>query len=381
MSVVVAQKSGALAEATTRFLSGQETQDRVARAFMADSRVTGMIGAAAKRMGLINLRRELVQDALVTFHEKYLSQPGALRLPQPDSVYSLVFAIAENVALIKHRDLEQLRPGAFSLDDLRVDEDGDGYDEQSLLMVDVEDMFEERCLRQVDHNRACAEFEKREGAAHNTPMNRIILPIIGPTEVIYSDFVKDAPRPPKPRRVPGESSNRTPSPDHLELIKIREDIGMTIENFAQALSINEPRLASYIYIRTDTVPEEVMAAARELHRQHMERYEAQKQRFESKSMEQIVDEWLQLLRIEKDPDEYWMEVLASHVLPVTATTVRRWLKQIYRPPLRKIAAYDNEVQDKVKTWVGTASWAKAIHARPAKKPSARGRKAKADSAG
>lgn len=328
-----------LAEAVTRFLAGKNTTNDVARAFLYDDRVKSLISTSANSKRVMSLLNDIVQDSMVLFHEKYICVPDSLKLPSPDSVYSLVFAIGEGISLTKRREQEQNKFGFVSLDNSPHDS-SETYG-NSLI---IDDDFEEKNLKVFDVERGGNEWNSIIESGHDSPLNRHIKDIISKAE--------DALEKKQPIRSAGErvginSTEGRLTPEQKRLKDIRNEIGLKLEDYANYLSITQASLSAYIYGRTDAVPPDVIRTADRLHKEHCERFEQQRLVYEGKSMDEVIDYWCGLLGIERAVDEKWVGVIAG-LVNVKPITVRRWIQEKYRPPIRKLIGYGLAVEESTK---------------------------------
>lgn len=314
------------------FLAGNASANDVARAFLGDVRVRAMVKSAAMQKSVGSMVSDVTQDCLLVFHEKYVSVPGALKLPSAESVYSLVFAIADGVTMTKRRELEQNRFGFVSLDDT-VGENGE-YEEQNYHMLEVDDGFEDDRLRELDMERAGREMERRLKAESSSPMMRMITNILAEKGAEIEE--------PAERRVAAarsdEGTDERLTDEQRRLKDIRQEIGLTLKNYATALGITLASLSAYIYGRTDSVPADIMETAEHLWREHKQRFDDQRVVYEGKAMEEILDAWCAMLGITRDEDERWVNAIAG-ITRVQPVTVRRWVQVKYRPTVRKLIEY------------------------------------------
>jgi hypothetical protein len=107
-----------------------------------------------------------------------------------------------------------------------------------------------------------------------------------------------APAAPKPR-VRRANRNETLSADQLELVQICADLQMRNQDFAAALGIGLPRLSSYIYGRTASVPADIMTAARKLRDEEPEAM-ARREMF-NRPMSDILGRWANDLQSSRTP--------------------------------------------------------------------------------
>ena len=80
------------------------------------------------------------------------------------------------------------------------------------------------------------------------------------------------------------------SKDQQELVDIRKKLGLRHQDYAIMLGIGLPRLSSYTYGRTASVPADVMKTARQLLAENGETSRQLKEKFE-RPMSEIIGEW------------------------------------------------------------------------------------------
>ena len=126
------------------------------------------------------------------------------------------------------------------------------------------------------------------------------------------------------------------SADQQELVDIGSKLGLRNQDYAFALGIGLPRLSSYIYGRTASVPDDVMKKARALFADEPLRVERLK-RF-NRPMSQILKEWEERLKPKNDED------LATS-LGVTKMTIYRWRNDETQPDPTALARYEQWIDD------------------------------------
>ncbi len=126
------------------------------------------------------------------------------------------------------------------------------------------------------------------------------------------------------------------SADQQELVDIGTKLGLRNQDYAFALGIGLPRLSSYIYGRTASVPDDVMKKARALFADEPLRVERLK-RF-NRPMSQILKDWEQRLNPKNDED------LAT-MLGVTKMTIYRWRNDETKPDPTALARYEQWIDE------------------------------------
>ena len=138
----------------------------------------------------------------------------------------------------------------------------------------------------------------------------------------------------------GAKPKRELSADQQELVDIMAKLEMRNHDFAVHLGIGVPRLSSYIYGLTASVPREVMDEARAVLAEQSEGLAGVKKQFEKK-MSEIIDEWKRRLKARTN------EQLAKY-LGVTTMTLHRWRTDVTQPDLTALVRYEQQV-DRLET--------------------------------
>lgn len=138
--------------------------------------------------------------------------------------------------------------------------------------------------------------------------------------------------------IPGPKSEakRELSTDQQELVDIIAALGARNQDFAVQIGIGLSRLSSYIYGRTASVPEEVMARAREIFEDQKSGLAEVKSRFD-KPMSEILKDWQRRLQSSTQ------EELAK-LLGVTTMTIHRWNANDSKPDKTSLMRYETQVQ-------------------------------------
>ena len=108
------------------------------------------------------------------------------------------------------------------------------------------------------------------------------------------------------------------SPDQQELVNIKNSLGLRHQDYAILLGIGLPRLSSYTYGRTASVPADVMKTARQLLAENAEATRLLKEKF-NRPMSEILQEWENTM------------------------TINRWRKNETKPDLSALNRYDRIV--------------------------------------
>jgi DNA-binding transcriptional regulator YiaG len=126
------------------------------------------------------------------------------------------------------------------------------------------------------------------------------------------------------------------SKEQQELVDIKNTLGLRHQDFAIMLDIGLPRLSSYTYGRTATVPPEIMKTARQLLAENSRTSMQIRKKF-SRPMSEILDEWAEKLGTRSD-------VQLAALLGVVSMTINRWKRNETRPDLSALSRYDRIVE-------------------------------------
>lgn len=284
---------------------------------------------------------EVMQRTLEVFFGSMLD-----KIEDQEAVYAVVYAVAHNVSREVLRDRQKLLINHRSIEDMQ--EKGEELDQAGL--VDQADVDHDR---DIDTEAATIEMaaalkrvingEKTVAssgiyAMDQDPMVRLVQP--KPTD--EQEYETDT----SSRIKPADSGAKRPrggsraelSIDQQELVKIGQDLGLRNQDYAFALGIGLPRLSSYIYGRTASVPVEVMEKARGLLAEEPHRRERLK-RFD-RDMSVILAEWMTRLAIDAEKDEDMATILG-----VTKMTIYRWRNNETKPDATALARYEQWIDD------------------------------------
>ena len=125
------------------------------------------------------------------------------------------------------------------------------------------------------------------------------------------------------------------SPDQQELVNIKNSLGLRHQDYAILLGIGLPRLSSYTYGRTASVPADVMKTARQLLAENAEATRLLKEKF-NRPMSEILQEWESKLGTTSDAE-------LAGLIGVVTMTINRWRKNETKPDLSALNRYDRIV--------------------------------------
>lgn len=133
----------------------------------------------------------------------------------------------------------------------------------------------------------------------------------------------------------GVKAKRELHPLQQELVDICTELKLRNQDFAVLLGIGLPRLSSYIYGRTTSVPDDIMEEARRL-RAEQGSSVSQRNKLFDRRMSEIVADWERRLQTVSDEE-------TSQMLGVSTMTIHRWHKDETRPDNTALVRYENVV--------------------------------------
>ena len=125
-----------------------------------------------------------------------------------------------------------------------------------------------------------------------------------------------------------------------DLNKIRKDLGVSINEFAELLNISRGTLCSYIYGIVKIVPATTIRQARLIADKEKQSIEANK-RFFSLSMREIIENWAITLGIDADGRSLYNDL--AQVLGIEPAAIWRWRERNMRPHIHQLKKYDDIV--------------------------------------
>jgi transcriptional regulator with XRE-family HTH domain/DNA-directed RNA polymerase specialized sigma24 family protein len=134
-------------------------------------------------------------------------------------------------------------------------------------------------------------------------------------------------------------AQRVLSADNQELVDIRKGLDMSQAEFADALGIGMPRLASYEYGRA-AIPDWVMKASRGLADNNGNALESARTQYEGIAMPEILDGWAKELGVPYDNS-----LQLATLLGASKATVTRWKNGLIRPRLSALLRYEHMVKE------------------------------------
>ncbi|ABM96874.1 hypothetical protein [Methylibium petroleiphilum] len=315
--------------------SGDKTRiDKIASIMFNDARVRKICRLRALKNGVdIDEVDDVLQRTMEVFFAKMLA-----KMRSSDAVYAVVYAVANNVAKEVSREAFALVINHDSIEVMK--EKGDDLREADLAGREEEDrdfMVDTRINNSYLSTRLKGVLEGK-GTLGDTGVYKPefeTVPLVSVTKVKRAEGDQPAAQVidmPKPRP---EQAKRDLSADQQELVDMIEKLGVRNQDFAVQIGIGLPRLSSYIYGRTASVPKEVMDRAREVFHDQSHGLKELKKRFD-KPMSEILKSWAKRL------DAKTNEELAS-LLSVTTMTIHRWNTNETKPDKTALVRYDAQV--------------------------------------
>lgn len=304
-------------------------RNRLASAFMTDPRVNKIIRSIAlqKNISLDDLD-EVKQQSVIALVQ--VADRGGIN--HPEGAYSLSYAIIERVALSISTGMAAHYATTVSLDEEKdddgrpiIDEIAGSWNEDELVeALDAENARSK--MRQIMLLRKMNSFS-------GETMDNTSTSLVGGIPIDTGSFGQKESRAMKRQR-PSTPRASQLKPRAEELKRIREQIDMTNEEFSAALDIGGPRLASYLYGRTEP-SEEILNRAKEL-LSDSKRQVSEINRMFKRPAKEIVSDWVKMIGGDPNAPEKSFDDLAA-ILGVNIITVKRWWEG--KVGLKPIRAY------------------------------------------
>lgn len=308
--------------------------DNLARLMFNDARVRKICRLRALKMGVdLGEVDDVLQRTMEVFFSKMLS-----KLNSYDAVYAVVYAVANNVSKEVSREAYVLISGHDSIEELK-EKGGDIRESDRADYEEPDNELEvDSRIRKSNWN---GRFKKSASEGKPIVVNAgVVSEVIPLVEFVRTKAKQEGgpvaivmPKPPSTKD--GKKAERDLSADQQELVDIIRKLEMRNQDFAVLLGIGLPRLSSYIYGRTASVPKQVMDDARRIFREQNASLAGVKAQF-SKKMSEIIKDWETRLQTNTN------EELAKY-LGVTTMTIHRWRTDETQPDLTALVRYDQTV--------------------------------------
>ncbi len=312
-------------EALLQFRAGQLSRETLAGVVYPLLR--RLAKATAWKVGGVEAD-DLAQELWLTFEKSVLHnyQPGVALEP-----YLLV--IARNAAF-------QMRGKAREIPsvDLTAEVAEDSPEQEDRHTPSVSD---EWVWSDMDRRIGILEIRRRlYNAAMNQPdedpkpaMRTLVMPCVREAakdaqERAHLPLIEKKPR-----------AQRALPPASQDLVGIRTGLDMTQAEFADALGIGMPRLASYEYGKA-SIPDWVMKSARDLADNSGNALESGRKKYEGVPMPEVLEGWARELGVPYDNSQELATLLGA-----SKATVTRWKNGLIRPRLSALLRYEHMVKE------------------------------------
>lgn len=333
--------------------------DRFDKTFYYEERVRKICRVLAlKNKVALDEFDEVMQRVSFVFFDRMLP-----KLREADAVYAVVYAIANNIcreiiretldATINHEPLDDLMARGEDVIDTGI---------TAQLDIDRDDEIDRqnanRRMADAMNKLMTGELKLNKAGVFNFDSVPFVTMVpVSQEALAEAEKIASAPpvvkevTAPKGRRKKGEVAPVTVelSRDQEELVAIKEKLGLRHQDFAVMLGIGLPRLSSYTYGRTATVPADVMERARELLAENGKSTSMAAAKF-ARPMSEILADWSQLLGTTSNDE------IAGYI-GVSGMTIHRWKNNETKPDLTALGRYDRIVS-KLATHVNPSPAAK-----------------------
>ena len=316
-------------EALLHFRAGQLSRERLAGVVYPLLR--RLAKAMAWKVGGVDAD-DLAQELWLTFEKSVLHnyEPGVALEP-----YLLV--IARNAAFQMRAKFRET-PSVDLTSDVTTD-GADGSPEQEDRHTPS--VTDDGVWSDIDRRIGILEIRRRlYNAAMNKPnedpkpaMRTLVLPCVREVTMAAQERAHLPIIEKKPR------AQRVLPPESQELVSIRTGLDMTQAEFADALGIGMPRLASYEYGKA-TIPDWVMKSARDLADNSGNALESGRKKYEGITMPEILNGWARDLGVPYDNSQELATLLGA-----SKATVTRWKNDLIRPRLSALLRYEHMVKE------------------------------------
>jgi DNA-binding transcriptional regulator YiaG len=333
--------------------------DRFAKTFYYEERVRKICRVLAlKNKVALDEFDEVMQRVSFVFFDRMLP-----KLREADAVYAVVYAIANNICREIIRETLDATVNHEPLDDLMArGEDVIDTGITAQLDIDRDDEIDRqnanRRMADAMNKLMTGELKLSKAGVFNFDSVPFVTMVpVSQEALAEAEKIASAPpvvkevTAPKGRRKKGEVAPVAVelSRDQEELVAIKEKLGLRHQDFAVMLGIGLPRLSSYTYGRTATVPADVMERARELLAENGKSTSMAAAKF-ARPMSEILADWSKLLGTTSNDE------IAGYI-GVSGMTIHRWKNNETKPDLTALGRYDRIVS-KLATHVNPSPAAK-----------------------
>lgn len=329
--------------------------NRVAQLYLSDPRVRSICRRRAIKNGVsLDETNDILQRVAMIFFDRMIDR---MRLDKDgkgaSAVYAITREIANNVTMEVRRETYPHTFNHQSFEELYERDGTEIADLGGLLATNPDDLIDE-IDRRASQSNMSADLERmnsgelkvfKAGVFSFDPETLASIVAAG-QEKREAESKKE-----KPARAKRTPVKRTP--EQQELVDIMHSLGKQQQDFAVMLNIDLPRLSSYIYGRTQSVPKDIMEAARTLAVEFDKTIQMTRDKYD-RPMGDILAEWKQRLRTECDNE-------IADFLGVAPMTVTRWRKNEHgtKPNKTQLTRYENIVRKLEKVFLNAQAKAAA----------------------
>lgn len=328
------KESANLKENVIAWQKGELSTDKLARVMLPSiERICASLG---RSFGLDHGQQgDLAQEVWLIWQNKI-----AKKYDPTFPVEPIIIECARRIAFsVRHNPMDQqpdLEPGENEAD----------YFDRVASQTHEEDHSEIDKARALDKIRALLAANKAEDTKLTNsiaPMPNVPLDNSPSTNThSFEDLISAEWKTPKlksPEIKPVTKKKTRLTPEQAELVKIRKDLGWSQIRFAEELGIGYPRLVSYEYGKTFSLPDGLLGKARELHENESAAVQARRSKYADVNMDTLLDRWGTILGIKSNPDR-----VIANILGKSLTSVLRWRAGTSTPPLEEKERMDRLFQ-------------------------------------
>lgn len=327
-------------EEISEYLAGNTTKNKVLEAFLSDKRIIRCANDVQNRHKIEGYENDLIGEACSTFYEKYLMSNRELKFSDPDDAYKLAYQLLDNHAKTLKHFMKSMSPEVESIDSMIQG----GETKEAKSYSDGGD-FEEDCVKEIDRKNVLEKMKSAIKESGMYPWQNRGISVLMPRELSNIESIEVRTR--NKERTEPQNIKRISSDEGAHRIeKSMEIIGATVDEMASMLGLIVPTFSSYLYKRTQQIPELVVLKAERLASEHTIKFKALKEAYEGKSMDEILDRWIGLAGIERDAGEVWIGKLADF-MDVNKITIKRWIRGENQPKMRKLQEYERHIETKL----------------------------------
>lgn len=316
-----------------------QNRDELARQLYADERIKRICRVHGLRGHIsFDLLEDVFHLSIVRFFDETLAD-----MKDAEAIYSVMSGIAYFITKEVRR--ESLIFAGYESIDASYEDEPERSSIREFSEKDVLTFYEKDWIGEIDQRmvaRKMTEIIKhaREGRAAG-PLEAgvfaMALPLPPSPEIVELTGGRATKPTKKTPKQKSKASQRSLSPLQQELVDIQEKLQFQNDQFAMMLGLNLSTLSSYIYGRTQSVPDDVMEKAREIYADSAEHVKKMEAKF-NRPMSEILEDWQRRL---KAPN---LKTIADY-LGVTFMSTTRWKNNKTKPSMMALVRYETTVVD------------------------------------